>query len=226
MALLLGGWIVARPAIATGALDTVASGAEATSAAVRVDPPPPRASSSKLVAFVGDSLGTFGRAQLQTALNPVAGHVHFDTKGGRSIIANTVELSGVQTVNALKAQGIFPDVWIVELGTNDVSVLNGCGCADRVAASVERIRKLLTAIGPGQHVLWVNVENFLFTRSTADYNQALRTLVADGEIDAVTDWASMSASEEDAWFIDGKHLTPTGYTVWAHAIAVTLAANS
>jgi lysophospholipase L1-like esterase len=197
-------------------------GAAGSAPAVRVEPPPGRPPPAAHTAVViGDSLSDLGREQLETALLRPDWDIVYDAKSGRSIISDDDALSGVLAVESIQAQGIQPDVWIIELGTNDVDAIDACNCPNRVTASLARIRQMLTAIGRGQRVEWVNVVNYDRPETTLAYNQALDALVKSREIVAVTNWYAPAHDHQEDWFSDAKHLTAPGYLYWAALIAAT-----
>ena len=73
-----------------------------------------------------------------------------DGKSSRSIsYPSDLDYSAVDTVAEIKASGVDPDTWLVQLGTNDLYFIINCRCVDVRVAAIERIRMMLAAIGPG-----------------------------------------------------------------------------
>lgn len=177
------------------------------------------------LAVVGDSLTHAGAASLSTTIAAAGWRVHLDGLPSRSIsYPADVVYSAVDQVASIKRAGIDPDTWVVQLGTNDLYFIVHCQCADQRQAAIDRIRMMLTAIGPGHRVVWVGVQNFEYPPATTLFNDVLAELVAAGEIDAVVDWETLSADHRDEWFVDDAHLSSDGYAAWVPAIVTALGA--
>ena len=172
---------------------------------------------------VGDSLASVGKVGLADALASMGWTPLIDATAGRSIVYEAdARFSGVARVSALRAAGIDPRVWVVELGTNDVYFVGLCGCADLVAASDSRIQLMIDAIGPGHEIYWIGPQRFDQRSLTIAFNQALRNKVASGDLAGVVEWSVLSQSHRADWFTDDAHLSPDGYTAWIAAIVATL----
>ena len=90
--------------------------------------------------IVGDSL-TAANIDLIRARLDAGGltSVRYAALSGRKI-ADPVYLlgrrsSGIEEVRSLRAAGVDPELWVVELGTNDLYAVRTCGCPDPSVAA-------------------------------------------------------------------------------------------
>lgn len=113
--------------------------------------------------------------------------------------------SGVDAVRAVRARGLEPDLWVIELGTNDSYDISTCRCPDPVAFAGVRIDALRAELGQDARVLWVNVRTS--SPGAIAYNEALLRRV--GPRFVVADWKAFTQGRS-SWFVDGVHPTATG----------------
>lgn len=113
--------------------------------------------------------------------------------------------SGIDAVRALRARGAAPQLWVIELGTNDSFAISTCRCPDPVAFAGQRIDALRAELGPDARVLWVNVRTS--SPGALAYNEALARRV--GPHFVVADWKAYSAGQA-GWFVDAVHPTARG----------------
>ncbi len=125
-----------------------------------------------------------------------------------------VVTSGIDAVRALRARGATPQLWVIELGTNDSFDITMCRCPDRVAFAGQRIDALRAELGPDARVLWVNVRTS--SPGALAYNEALARRV--GPHFVVADWKVHSAGRSN-WFVDAVHPTATGARELARFLA-------
>lgn len=116
-----------------------------------------------------------------------------------------VVTSGIDAVRALRAKGAAPQLWVIELGTNDSFDISNCRCPDQVAFAGQRIDALRAELGPDARVLWVNVRTS--SSGALAYNEALARRV--GPHFVVADWKSHSAGQTN-WFVDAVHPSARG----------------
>ncbi len=175
------------------------------------------------VIVLGDSLTQIVSNDLQSALATVGWSAYIDGRVSRSISYPTdPTYSAVDAALAIKTAGVDADTWLVELGTNDLYFIANCGCVDLHAATLARIRLMLSAIGRDHRIIWVGVQNFSFAQLTTVFNDVLQELVNSGEIAGFVDWETLSAGHSSDYFADAAHLSPTGYTVWIPAVVAGL----
>ena len=111
-----------------------------------------------------------------------------------------------------------PDVWVVQLGTNDVAYepLDQSRYAFWIIA-------LLEAAGPDAPVVWVNVHRADRPAEAAAFDAVLALLDAERPQLRVADWAAVAATEP-VLAPDGVHLAPEGGGRFAGVIADAVAA--
>lgn len=113
--------------------------------------------------------------------------------------------SGIDAVRSLRARGVEPELWVIELGTNDTYDITMCRCPDPVAFAGQRIDALHAELGADARVLWVNVRTS--SPGALAYNEALARRV--GPHFVVADWKVYSAGQA-GWFVDAVHPTARG----------------
>jgi hypothetical protein len=116
-----------------------------------------------------------------------------------------VVTSGIDAVRALRAGGAAPQLWVIELGTNDSFDISNCRCPDPVGFAGQRIDALRAELGPDARVLWVNVRTS--SAGALAYNEALARRA--GPHFVVADWKAHSAGRT-SWFVDAVHPSVTG----------------
>lgn len=122
--------------------------------------------------------------------------------------------SGIDAVRSLRARGAAPQLWVIELGTNDTFDISTCRCPDPVAFAGQRIDALRTELGPGARVLWVNVRTS--SAGALAYNEAL--VRRAGPDFVIADWKAHSAGRT-SWFVDAVHPNAKGVRELASFLA-------
>lgn len=169
------------------------------------------------VVIVGDSL-TGGNANfIGTKLRNAGLDVRVEGLSARRIAVSFDFLgrrdSGVERVRSLKGAGVSPALWVIQLGTNDLGVINNCGCPDPVAFAGTIIDQLLDEIGSGVPIAWVTVANRSQWDASRWFNTAIGIRAARDPYIALIRWHDLSASRPD-WFVDHVHQNFTGVEVF------------
>ena len=166
------------------------------------------------VVVLGDSI-TADNVDLISGHLATAGHddVHFAALGARRIDESYEFFgwrnSGIDELGSIHERGIDPELWIVELGTNDLPSLAACECDNPVLPAGELIDAVLAAIGDGEQVVWVTVRDRNDPVSTEAFNTALRIRANRLPDLSLLDWHG-TADGRDAWFADHVHPTRVG----------------
>lgn len=161
------------------------------------------------VAIVGDSITEGSVAALTTTLTD-AGVEDLRVEGKRSRRIDVgngkgdAPLSGVITTYNLLAEGLDPDAWVIELGTNDVGSYAN---ADEYGALID----LITAMIPAKPLVWVNTYREQYLDDTVLFNTVLaERLKARGNAE-IADWYSLaSASDQTVLHTDNLHPNDNG----------------
>jgi lysophospholipase L1-like esterase len=121
--------------------------------------------------------------------------------------------SGVAAVRDIRAHGDDPHTWIVELGTNDIG-----HTGTNTLSIIKVINTMLDEIGPGHHIVWINIYQGQQPERTETWNRVLEEVVA-GRTDVVLgDWAAV-AKTSGYLIEDHVHLTAKGVKAFADIIA-------
>lgn len=150
-----------------------------------------------------------------------------DAVPGRTMVRPSFSDAGLPRVADLAQGG--PDVWVVELGTNDAFVGSGRSVDDLVAD----VHALLTAIDAADAeraaCVWWVLPHLVAPVDDDSIGRAM--LVADTVQEALAgrpcggpiDWPDVAAAFPGAIDADGVHLTPDGQALFAAMVADALA---
>lgn len=170
-------------------------------------PPTPKAITS--VAMVGDSI-TEGSIEALTSTLTSAGveQLRIEGKHSRRIEVGNgkgdAPLSGMITVYSLLVEGLTPDAWVIELGTNDVGSYNG---PDEYGALIDKLLDML----PDRRLVWVNTYRKQYLDDTVLFNTVLAQRLADRGNAVVADWfAVASAPDQTVLRSDNLHPNANG----------------
>jgi lysophospholipase L1-like esterase len=206
-----------RTFLALGAL--VAAGCSSTRSGASDNAPPPlpvpggtlgpTRTAITSVAIVGDSI-TEGSVEALTTTLTDAGVDDLRIEGARSRRIDVgngkgdAPLSGVITTYNLLAEGLDPDAWVIELGTNDVGSYAN---ADEYGALID----LITDMIPDKPLVWVNTYREDYPDDTVTFNTVLaERMKARGNAE-VADWYSIaSAPDQTVLRTDNLHPNANG----------------
>ncbi len=169
------------------------------------------------VAVVGDSLSVQSTKDQRSALQQAGWQsIVIDAESLRRIPKDSTTqppYSGVAAVRDIRAHRADPHTWIVELGTNDIG-----HTGTNSLSIIKVINTMLDEIGPGHHIVWINIYQGQQPERTATWNQVLQE-VAAGRADLVLgDWAAV-AKTSGYLVEDHVHLTAKGAKAFADIIA-------
>ena len=177
-----------------------------------------RAAPGPDVVIVGDSLTGGNSNYIGTTLRNAGLNVRIEGLSSRRIAVSFDFLgrrdSGVERVRSLKAAGVSPALWVIQLGTNDLGVIDGCGCPDPVAYAGSIIDQLLAEIGFDVPIAWVTVASRSQWDASRWFNAAIAIRAARDPYIALIRWNELSTSRSD-WFADHVHPNSTGVKAFA-----------
>ena len=173
------------------------------------------------VVMVGDSI-TEGSATVLNDTFAAAGFtdVVVDGDASRRIEVGTGAgggpVSGLRTMLRLIAEGAAPDVWVIELGTNDIGAYTEAEYRDLIT----QVLDLLPATVP---LVWVNTFRPDQPEHTVLFNGLLaETLAARGH-SAIADWYTAAAAPDQAILrSDMLHPNETGQVALAMLVVDAL----
>ena len=159
--------------------------------------------------IVGDSLTggnqSYIRSQLQQSglsavrVEGLSGRrigVSFDFKGRRD--------SGIARVRMLRAAGVDSDLWVIQLGTNDLGAIENCRCPSRVGFALSMIQDLVDEIGRDASIAWVTVHDRERPAVADDFNTAVYLAALAHPRMTMIQWKRLAVQRPD-WFLDDVH---------------------
>jgi lysophospholipase L1-like esterase len=123
--------------------------------------------------------------------------------------------SGVSALTAAVDDGLAPDVWVIALGTNDVTKY----AATEFAALIAQLLEALPTDGAG--VVWVNTYLREATGQASAFNGALTAIVGERPFAVVADWAG-EAPTDGLLIGDGIHFTDAGNAAFASLVVAAV----
>ncbi len=131
---------------------------------------------------------------------------------------STEPLSGVRTLTTLVADGAAPDVWVIALGTNDLTSYSG---AEAYAALVDEV---IALISPSTTLVWIDAYLPQHLEQSEVFNEVLRTQLGERGNAAVGSWFAVAAQPDtDLLRNDQIHPNNAGRIAFATVIANALA---
>ena len=160
-------------------------------------------------ALVGDSISYLCRTALEAELAAAGfGRVDFDAIPGRRIAEG--DAPGLTVLDSAAAAGLDPDVWIVELGTNDLAKYAGA------PAYAELISLVVQRIPAETPLVWVDTYSSFFLAESELFNETLRTSISPRAGSAVADWYAKCVEIGPTTLIpDGLHPVEAGFETFA-----------
>ena len=165
----------------------------------------PRANGS--VALIGDSLTYAHWSGLPAEFVAERwGPFQLEARSGRFTTTTTESAtSGLEAVRRVREGGFEPAVWIIALGTNDLAITY-----ETPGATAALIDTMMTEIGSGRRVVWVNVyKQFSVTKARA-FNDELQSATARHPGLVIVDWFTVAAAHPEWMQDDGVHMNMTG----------------
>ncbi len=159
--------------------------------------------------MVGDSITEGSVEALTTALTGAGVEdLRIDGKHSRRIEVGNgkgdAPLSGVITTYGLLAEGLNPDVWVIELGTNDVGSYSG---AEEYGTLIDLILDML----PNRRLVWINTYRKQYLEDTVLFNTVLAQRLQERGNAAVADWFTVaSAPDQTVLRSDDLHPNANG----------------
>ncbi len=179
-------------------------------------PPATAAPGQPDVVIVGDSLTGGNTSFIGPTLRDAGLDVRLEALSARRIAVSFDFLgrrdSGVARVRALKAAGVAPQLWLIQLGTNDLGVVQNCRCADPIAFAGDIVDELLTEIGPGVPIAWVTLLNQSQEDAARWFNHAISIRAARDPYIALIDWHAITV-DRPGLFLDDVHPNVEGVRV-------------
>lgn len=171
------------------------------------------------VVIVGDSLTAANLALIRARLDDGGlTSVRYAALSGRKIADPVYFLgrrsSGIEEVRVLQAAGVDPELWVVELGTNDLAAVRTCGCPDPSLAAGDLIDLMVAEIGPGEPIAWVTLLDTTDLVTSEHFNAALRRRAAVDPLFSLIHWYSR-AWDRPELFVDHVHHNLAGVDVFA-----------
>lgn len=171
------------------------------------------------VAIVGDSLTVASQELLEDSLDSLGvKKVVIDGIEGRRMTGHSPgKPPGIDAVEAIIATGFEPDVWVIELGTNDV------GAQVKPDAFQDDMEAILALLPRATPVVWVNVYLGHRIEATEEANEIITTVTAARPQTMVADWHNLATGKPELLTDDGVHLHERGEVAYSLVIADAVA---
>jgi lysophospholipase L1-like esterase len=164
------------------------------------------------VVVVGDSITAENVEQIDAVLR--AGgvtSVSYAALGARRI-AETYDYrgprpSGLEAIEECLEDGPTPEIWLIELGTNDIGAV--ARASEPQAAAGALIDSVLDEVGSAAVISWVTVIDRGRLAGSQAFNDALRARAATSPTFGIVDWYGAAVDRPD-WFRDDVHPNAAG----------------
>jgi lysophospholipase L1-like esterase len=172
--------------------------------------------------MVGDSITKASTTALTDMFNAVGiTDPYIDGEVGRRIEVGNGNgggpLSGIRTLYGVLAMKAKPDVWVIELGTNDVG---SYATPDDYGKLIDQVLAMLPKNAP---LVWVNTYREQYLDATKVFNLVLLQRIQSRGHAVVADWFSVaSAPNETVLRSDRLHPNPNGQRALAMLVAQAL----
>ena len=158
--------------------------------------------------IVGDSLTGGNTSYIVPTLRRAGLDVRVEGLSGRKIAVSFQSRgyldSGIERIRSLRAGGVDPDLWVIQLGTNDLASVSNCRCTDPVVFAGDLIDRLLAELPATTPIAWVTLMDRADYARTNAFNEALRRRAVINPYMRLIDWAALSLQRPD-WFVDPVH---------------------
>ncbi|MEI8240115.1 MAG: GDSL-type esterase/lipase family protein [Actinomycetota bacterium] len=174
------------------------------------------------VAMVGDSITKASRTSLTDVFMTLGmKDQYIDGEVGRRIEVGNgngpAPLSGIRTLYGMLAMKAKPDVWVVELGTNDVG---SYAKPDDYGHLIDQVLGMLPKDAP---LVWVNTYREQYLDATKVFNLVLLQRIESRGHAVVADWFSVaSVSNQNVLRTDHLHPNTNGQKALALLVAQAL----
>jgi lysophospholipase L1-like esterase len=164
------------------------------------------------VVFIGDSITAENVEQIDAVLR--AGgvtSVSYAALGARRI-AETYDYrgprpSGLEAIEECLEDGPTPEIWLIELGTNDIGAV--ARASEPQAAAGALIDSVLDEVGSAAVISWVTVIDRGQLAGSQAFKDALRARAATSPTFGIVDWYGAAVDRPD-WFRDDVHPNAAG----------------
>ena len=158
---------------------------------------------------MGDSISFLSRGALETRLVEAGfGKVEFDALPGRRISEG--DSPGLAVLDFSIGAGLQPDLWVIELGTNDLGHYAGA------AAYAELIDLVVQRVPGPTPLIWVDTYSSFQLEAAELFNETLRDAMVRRGNAAVADWYAKCVEVGPTVLIpDGLHPSPEGFDTFA-----------
>lgn len=171
------------------------------------------------VAVVGDSLTVASQDLIEDSLKSLGvKEVMIDGIEGRRMTGRSQgKPPGIEAVEEILGADFDADLWVIELGTNDV------GAQVQPESFRDDMKAILSLLPPQTPVVWVNVHLGHHTDATAEANDIIDSVVASRRNASVADWHGVVSESPELLTDDGVHLRSRGEVAYSLVISRAVA---